>query len=182
MRSKFKIVLVMLFAGSLNVFAQTSSPELRSTFQELENKWNKALVDADLNTLVSFYVDDAISLPSYTPMMRGIEEIRSGNQKDLAETKYVSLNANTTDVLSAGNIAIEIGTYDISLIPAKMSEPIKDHGKYLTIWQHQQDGSWKIKCDTFNTDMPPMSNTQAGAKEKPWEDMKDMGKDKENDH
>jgi len=170
-------MVVVLFA-MVKTFAQTSMPEEKSTFQMLNDKWNKALVAGDVNALVDFYVDDAVSLPSYTPMMRGKSEILEGNKKDLAQTKYLSLNSKTTDVFGTGDVRIEIGTYDISLIPAKMTEPIKDHGKYLTVWQKQPDGNWKIKADTFNTDMSPMSQQQAGAKEKTWEGNKDKDNDK----
>ena len=47
-----------------------------------------------------------------------------------------------------------------------MNKEINDHGKYLIVWQKQTDGSWKIKVDTFNSDVDPMSQLQAGAKEK----------------
>ncbi len=184
MKYMIRVCLVLIIAAAANMFAQSSMPGDKQTFQSLNDKWNKALVAGDVNALVDFYVDDAVSLPSYAPIMRGKDEIREGNKKDLEQTKYLSLNSTTTDVYGVGDVRIEIGTYDISLIPAKMTEPIKDHGKYLTVWQKQPDGAWKIKVDTFNTDMPPMSQTQAGAKEKPMYDKdKDMdnGKNKDND-
>jgi len=43
----------------------------KQTFQDVNNKWNKALVAGDLNALVDLYVDDAISLPCYAPILRG---------------------------------------------------------------------------------------------------------------
>ncbi len=180
-----KLCIVVFLVAAVNMFSQTSMPQEKQTFQELNNKFNKALLASDLNTLVDFYVDDAVSLPSYAPIMRGKEEIREGNKKDFAQTKYVSLNSTTTDVFGAGDVRIEIGTFEISLVPANMTQPINDHGKYLTVWQKQPDGNWKIKCDTFNTDMPPMGQQQAGAKEKSMEKNKDNmmneNKDKDND-
>jgi uncharacterized protein (TIGR02246 family) len=178
MNSMMKMCFVVLLFAAAKIFAQTNMPQEISTFQELNDKWNKALVDGDLNTLVDFYVDDAVSLPSYAPIMRGKDEIKEGNKKDLAATRYLSLTSKTTDVFGAGDVAIEVGTYETSLIPAKMTEPVKDHGKYLTVWQKQSDGSWKIKADTFNTDMNPMGQTQAGAKEK----MMDENKNKDGDN
>jgi ketosteroid isomerase-like protein len=32
-----------------------------------------------------------------------------------------------------------------------------DHGKYLTIWEKQKDGSLKIKIETWNSDVDPTS-------------------------
>jgi len=31
---------------------------------------------------------------------------------------------------------------------------MKDNGKYITIYQHQSDGSWKIARDIWNSDQP----------------------------
>jgi ketosteroid isomerase-like protein len=41
--------------------------------------------------------------------------------------------------------------------PAKTTS---DHGKYLTIYQKQKDGSWKIKADMWNTDLNPFAASQ----------------------
>ena len=174
MNSMIRFCLVVFLFASVSIFAQTDMSNLRQTFQQMEDKWNNAMVAGDLNTLVDFYADDAVSLPSYMPMMRGKDEIRAGNKKDLESgVKYLSLTSTTTDVYGQGDLAYEIGTFDISLIPPNMTEQVKDHGKYLTIWQKQSDGTWKIKCDTFNSDNNPMSQTQAGAKEKDMYPKKD---------
>ena len=38
-----------------------------------------------------------------------------------------------------------------------MDKPMEDHGKYLTIWEKQKDGSLKVKVETWNSDVDPMS-------------------------
>jgi ketosteroid isomerase-like protein len=47
-----------------------------------------------------------------------------------------------------------------------MANEMKDHGKYLNVWQKQSDGSWKLRADTWNSDVNPMSMNQAGTKPK----------------
>jgi ketosteroid isomerase-like protein len=37
---------------------------------------------------------------------------------------------------------------------AKAGPEIKDKGKYLTAWQRQSDGGWKIVRDINNSDLP----------------------------
>ena len=43
---------------------------------------------------------------------------------------------------------------------------MQDHGKYLNIWQKESDGTLKIKVNSWNSDINPMSMNQAGANSK----------------
>jgi len=40
--------------------------------------------------------------------------------------------------------------------------PMEDHGKYLTIWEKQKDGSLKVKVETWNSDVNPAMMNQGG--------------------
>jgi ketosteroid isomerase-like protein len=51
----------------------------------------------------------------------------------------------------------EIVTYKISGSMPGMDKPMDDNGKYVTIWEKQKDGSLKIKVETWNSDVDPMS-------------------------
>jgi uncharacterized protein (TIGR02246 family) len=173
-----KFLMVLFLFTVVKLSAQNDKSELKNNFQALDDQQNSALVKGDINKFVSFYAEDAVSLPSYMPLMRGKDEIYAGNKKDFESTKYKSLESKTLDVFGSGDIVYEIGTYNIVLRPAGMTEDINDHGKYLTVWQKQADGNWKIKTDTWNSDVNPMNMTQAGAKQKDMDDMKKGGEDK----
>jgi hypothetical protein len=46
-----------------------------------------------------------------------------------------------------------------------MPAPMEDHGKYLTVWEKQKDGSLKVKVETGNSEVDPtnmMGQGQAG--------------------
>jgi hypothetical protein len=38
-----------------------------------------------------------------------------------------------------------------------MDKPMDDHGKYLTVWEKQKDGSLKVKIEIWNSDVDQMS-------------------------
>lgn len=59
----------------------------------------------------------------------------------------------------------EVGTYDLSMTMGDEANPTTDHGKYLTIYQKQKDGSWKIKADMWNTSTNPFAPKQENNKE-----------------
>jgi ketosteroid isomerase-like protein len=51
--------------------------------------------------------------------------------------------------------AFERGTYRIGLSPKSGDGTLKDVGKYITLYQRQSDGSWKIARDIWNSNLPP---------------------------
>jgi ketosteroid isomerase-like protein len=71
--------------------------------------------------------------------------------------KFNSFEPTTLKVLVNGNWITEIGTYKISMSIPGMDKPMDDQGKYLTVWERQKDGALKIKIETWNTDVNPMT-------------------------
>jgi len=51
--------------------------------------------------------------------------------------------------------AFERGTYTITLTPKTGGDPIRDVGKYITLYQRQADGSWRMARDIWNSNNPP---------------------------
>lgn len=174
---RWLFLLSIVFSFSL--FAQTTTSnqqgtenwtKVRQNIQELGNKMEKAMIDMDHAYLISLYADDAISMPSYSPMVKGKSAIEQMGKKDIEMgTKYKSFDTKTTDFYGAGKYAFEIGTYTINFSTSKMPD-IKDHGKYVTIWEKQDDNTWKIKVETWNSDVNPyesmMSESESTKHEK----------------
>ena len=168
MKAVFNMLMLVLIFSAVNLFAQTdNSSELKMKLRPMLDSYEKACLSGNYNAIAGFYTDDAISLPSYQPVMRGKDAILQSEKKDVDEgLKYKTFNIRSSDVYSSGDLAYEIGTYEVDLTSPKMPNEINDHGKYLNVWQRQSDGSWKIKVNTWNSDINPMAMSQAGAKSK----------------
>jgi uncharacterized protein (TIGR02246 family) len=164
MKSMIRFSIVLFVLMSVNLLAQSDMSGLKSTFQQLEDKWCATLVAGDLTALADMYTDDAYSLPNNMPMLKGRSAILEGHKKELQGVKYITSSAKTLDVIGDGDIAVEIGTYTSTFVPVNTTEQINENGKYVNVWQKQADGSWKILTDTWNTDVD--ANKQAGAKSK----------------
>ena len=157
----------LFLVSAFNLQAQNDMSQIKKYCQDMNDKFGKALVAGDYQTIASFYADDATSLPSYEPMWTGKDKILEGNKKDLESMKYNSFSTNTLNVFGSGDFIYEIGTYSLNFTPANSTTAMDDHGKYINIWQKQNDGSWKLKADTWNSDNNPYSSmNQAGAKPK----------------
>jgi ketosteroid isomerase-like protein len=108
------------------------------------------------------YSNDVISMPSYEPMLRGIEACKQSYKKMTeAGMKMTAFKSTVTDIMQSGNFIVDIGTYEITMtIPQMGDMPWSDHGKYMTIWEKQDDGSLKIKVETWNSDVNPWQEMQ----------------------
>ena len=93
-------------------------------------------------------------MPPDAPAVFGKEQILVVN-----ESKFEPFNINMAikkdEVQINGDLAFSRGTYTASLTPKAGGETINLIGKYLTILKKQTDGSWRIYCDCFNSNVPP---------------------------
>ena len=103
---------------------------------------------------IGYYAEDAISLPNNQPIIRGKQAIKQNfDQAIQAGVKFDSFVSTPTDVIIDGKTIVEVGTYVLKAsVPGA---PIEDKGKYATVWEIQKDGSYKIKVETWNTDISP---------------------------
>jgi len=152
MKKLFLTCAVILIAVS-QLYAQ-SEADLKAMFNDMNKKFSQMMIDNHLEERLSYYAENFISMPSYQPMLRSIDAMReSHKQQHVMGMKVTAFELTATDVIVEGNIAIEIGTYTISMGMPEMGT-MDDHGKYMNVWE-KQDGDWKLRADMWNTDMNP---------------------------
>lgn len=150
------VMIVVLFTA--NMALSQSNSEYKAKIESINKEMAKNMLEGNTEKLLSLYTEDAISMPSYQPMNEGIAAIRKASD-EMAKSgvKINSFVPTTLKVMANGNLITEIGTYKISVSMPNMDKPTEDHGKYLTIWEKQKDGSLKVKVETWNSDVDPMS-------------------------
>ncbi|MBI3791239.1 MAG: SgcJ/EcaC family oxidoreductase [Gemmatimonadetes bacterium] len=111
------------------------------------------LQKGDAAAAANNYQDDAIVMMPNTPAWKGKAAITEGLKGFLAEASITGGASTTTDVVVAGDYAIETGTGEWTITP-KNGKAMTDKLKYLTTWHKQADGSWKITRDINNSDLP----------------------------
>jgi ketosteroid isomerase-like protein len=170
MQKLFAILFALIFTASL-VNAQDTA-ELMKKIQAMNDEAAEMMVANDEAGMFANYSDDVISMPSYEPMLKGIEACKQSYKKmNEAGMKMTAFKSTVTDVMQSGNFVVDIGTYEITMSVPQMGDmPWTDHGKYMTIWEMQDDGSLKIKVETWNTDVNP------------WEEMQKMEEGKTEGH
>ena len=126
---------------------------IRSTIEAANKKEVEGFVKGDTALAASNYADDAILMFPNDAAWRGRASILKGFAGMFASGKFSDGSAKTEDVMVAGDMAVETGSYQWTFTPTK-GKPTPDKGKYLTTWKKQADGSWKIVRDASNSDLP----------------------------
>lgn len=163
MNKLISFLIVFIFISS-NIFSQGMS-EVKAKIEKLNKIYTQAMLDNDMETMLSMYSDDIISMPSYQPMVKGIAKIKELSEAQMKSGwKTTKFELKPADILLAGNLAIEIGNYDMAMTGPGVPE-WADSGKYMTIWEEQKDGSLKIKVETWNTDTNPWAQMEQAKQE-----------------
>ena len=162
MKKIFAILFLLIFITSF-ISAQDNA-ELQKQVQAMNEKMSEMMLSGDEETIWTYYSDDVISMPSYQPMMKGLDACKKSSQQMMESgMKITAFKSVNTDLLVSGDYLIDIGTYEITMTMSQMGDmPYTDHGKYMTVWEMQDDGSLKVKVETWNTDTNP------------WEEMQKM--------
>ena len=115
---------------------------------------NARMIDAmkkgDKPGMLANYASDAVVMLPGMPAAQGSAAIDKAATDFLGQLTLTDGSATTTDVMIAGDLAIETGAYSQTFKPKKGAE-FTDKGKYLTVWKKQADGSWKVAADLGNS-------------------------------
>lgn len=113
-----------------------------------------ALNDGDVDAWVAAFTGDGVQMPPNAPANLGSESIRAWSQAFLGPLR-VEFALAVDEVQVAGDWAFERGAYTIALTPKAGGEPMQDAGKYITIYQRQPGGAWRMGRDIWNSNNPP---------------------------
>ncbi len=99
--------------------------------------------------VAALYTDDATFLPPNTTAVTG----RAAVEEALGSFPPVTLiDLRIRDLDGHGDVAYARGTYEMTMDVA--GTPVDDRGKYIEIWRRQDDGTWQIAADIFNSGLP----------------------------
>jgi uncharacterized protein (TIGR02246 family) len=107
----------------------------------------------DFDRWISLWTDNGVQMPPNTPARIGKEKIWA-EMKPAFDQYIIKMTINNEETRVSGNLGFARGTYTESLIPKTGGETEKYDGKYLTIFEKQADGSWKVARDCFNSNGP----------------------------
>jgi len=116
----------------------------------------------DIDTTLSYYTDDAISLPDQHEAAIGKGALHKLFMTEAEkQVKLRSIKVKEQQVWICGEMIYEAGKYTISFTAPGTRFLFTDYRKSLTVYERQPDGSLKIKLDSWNPDVIPTANVTA---------------------
>jgi ketosteroid isomerase-like protein len=142
-------------------FAQLTPivPDSASVWRAIDDinaRFSASFMRGDVAGLASTYADSAVLMLSDGPAVEGGAAIRQAFTQFLADVTVPNFKLTTRDVMILPYTFIERGAYEMTIHPKTgTGADVVAKGKYLTVWEQQPDGSWKIVRDISNSDNPP---------------------------
>jgi ketosteroid isomerase-like protein len=159
-----RLVLTMGMAICLVLSVGCQRPEGlseadRAAIRQADANDMKLMNAKDWKGDLALYTDDAIQLPPNQTAVQGKAAMQAWLE---AFPPFSNFKEESLEIQGQGDLAYDRGTYSMTVTPPGLA-PIEDHGKYLTIWRKQADGSWKVARAIFNSDLP-LPTTQKPAR------------------
>lgn len=143
-----KLIISLLISvpasGELSNQQDTSQPSLQ--LMKLDLEFGVAAATMGLEGWMSFFAEDASIFPEGSPIITGVDKIRTYYEETGFDPKSLSWKPVKAEVSSSGDMGYTIGYWEIST----NGTDVDANGKYLTVWKKQNDGSWKVIADIGN--------------------------------
>jgi len=150
------LLLVVLTVGCSNAPAPPP-PDTRAAdvqaIKDVEAAWMKDANSKDADKWANYFTEDGSGLYPGAATLNGKAAIKAAMVPFMADPNF-SLTFQSTRAMASkgGDMVYSQGTYTMTMTNPKTKKPMTDHGKYLTVYTKQADGSWKAVADTFNSD------------------------------
>jgi ketosteroid isomerase-like protein len=148
MKPFLQMLVLVLMASAVSSAADRDTKVLI----DAEHAFAKATAERGVDGWMEFMAPNAVEL-SAEPLV-GLDQIRAGMGKQLSSPGFtLTWEPTKAEFLGNGDLGFVVGRYEIHFNGAD-GKPQIEHGTYLTTWQHQKDGSWKVVSDIGSPDPP----------------------------
>jgi ketosteroid isomerase-like protein len=146
MKASSKILLCALLFTSVGFGADRDAKVLI----EAEHAFAKATAERGLDGWMEFMAPNAVELMP-EPLI-GPDQIRAGMSKQFRLPGFkITWEPTRAEFLGKGDVGYAVGRYEVRF-NGQDGKPVVERGSYLTTWQQQRDGSWKVVSDIGSPD------------------------------
>jgi uncharacterized protein (TIGR02246 family) len=152
---KLTVVVALFVLGSIGLAAcGPSEADVSAEVDEVYEEYEASILAGDADRWVAQWTEDGVAMWPDLSEFRGTTTLLEAVKGDFDVVSYAEFEISTEEVQVAGDWAYARGTFVATLEMKEGGEPIPYDGKFLTIFERQSDGSWKIHRDIYNSNVP----------------------------
>jgi uncharacterized protein (TIGR02246 family) len=155
---RFFLGAIIVLLTARPAFSQTKNPspvpevtseifaEAKRAIDKGNAQWIEAWEKGNPEMVAAIFTDDAVMLSQGGRVFKGRQQILERQKAAMQSvTRPVKVSVITVKIWLDGDTAYETGKYKYEY--TEKGKPIKEEGRYVTMWKRQSDGSWKLSMD-----------------------------------
>ena len=144
------LLFLFIFSCSSSIDHESNILEIKKVNQKYLEFYNSGNYEG----VASLHTEDAVVMPPNVLSRIGKDQIISAIKEEI-DMGFTDLKFVENDIKIFGTLAYDEGSYSLN-IKSDIGEIIgNDFGKYLVVWEKQNDGRWLMKKDIWNSNLPP---------------------------
>ena len=158
MNKYFNIFLVALLLLAYGCSEQEQQVASQPDFEQLVLKgYIEPYKTGDTERWLEIFADDAVGMHNTLPALEGKQALRRFAQTVHNTFNIEQLDVTVDTVTRSGDWVLTRGNFTALFVlkedkPEAQSQPRQ--GKYILLWERQDDGAWKIILDMGNNNSP----------------------------
>ena len=156
-------VLLLAVVGTMAVsgtFAQGGAADTaadQAAIRQLWANYENAVETGNVDAYMALWADGGVQMPPGAPPNDGVDAIRANTAKKMAagSANTTVMHIDPKEITVLGDYAYSRGLYTVDVTGSDGQALGHTDGKFMTVLQRQDDGSWKIYRDIFNSNVPP---------------------------
>ena len=126
----------------------TTVTDYRAEVLAIARAWEQCASVKDARGIAGLYTENATLLPPGQPAITGRQNIQ-GFWQGFFDAGASDAKLTSIQISGSGDLAYEIGGYS-AMMPQPSGGTAPGTGKYLVVFERQQDGTLKMKADMFS--------------------------------
>lgn len=151
------INLLLIFACSSPAEEPGNVTETKPDFETIEKEiatlidnFNIVFADGNLDSLLSFYEADALSIPPGAALNRSASEIIGAIEEFNAENSFILIETGEIEFRTTESMVVTYTTFIDYWVPKSGGETAHREGRWIAVWRKQENDSWKISMEMWN--------------------------------
>lgn len=130
---------------------------IAASIKQMEAGWSAEMAQKDAAKWLAHYTPDATLIMPMSPVLRGMDAIKPAAAATFADPNFsLTFVSDNVKVAKSGEMAVSTGSFKATATDPATKKPGTLNGSYITVYEKQADGSWKVSYDlaTVVPDMP----------------------------